>query len=113
MKEELISFDTAKLAKERGFKNGIHYNGMGEYFTNTTQSLLQKWLREKHQLSVCIDFRDTDGRKVEGINQVYYDVMIYRLSGGDAWKKIKMSEISDNYEEALEKGLQEALKLIE
>ena len=136
MKEQLITFETAKLAKEKGFDwmcedgyyedNGDFWEDWDLYLSDhykkrlisqnvcgaPTQSLLQKWLREKHQLSVCVDFRDTNTSKVEGINQVYYDVMIYRLSGGDAHKKHKINEISDIYEKALERGLQEALKLI-
>lgn len=128
MKDQLISFETSKLAKEKGFDikvpNVWYNNGVSkcrivtsdtlfdtEYYAST-QSLLQRWLRDVHNLSVCISFRKVDGKKVDGINSVYYDVFIYYLTGGDAWKKIHMSEISDVYEEALEKGLQEALKLI-
>ena len=66
MKEQLISFSTAKLAKEKGFDNydvanyyreGINYalNNSGTStikevgnYPAPTQSLLQKWLREKH-----------------------------------------------------------------
>lgn len=143
MTDTLITFETAKLAKEKGFneKTKKSYSTdkavyerhnraldltkpifdtdyLNEYwkaqdiFKAPTQSLLQKWLRENKQISVCVDFRDTNTPKVEGINSVFYDVMIYRLSGGDAWKKIRIKEIDDNYEKALEKGLQEALKLI-
>ena len=74
--------------------------------------LLQKWLRDEHRLTVCVDFRHSETNKIEGINSPYYDVNIYRISGGDAWKIIKISQIRDNYEEALEEGLYETLKLI-
>lgn len=128
MQDQLIEFNTAKLAKEKGFnvhcKNiydvagqlwineDFPYNSANDSLFAPTQSLLQRWLREVHQLSVCVDFRKTKTFKVRGINSVYYDVMIYRLSGGDAYKLHKMNEISDNYETALEKGLFEALSLI-
>lgn len=147
MQDTLITYETAKLAKEKGFNlETLHYyyknelvepyleNGsstdvefrvdledlydyhnkpyLKERCSAPTQSLLQKWLREKHKLSVCVDFREVEGPKIDGINSVYYDVNIYYLMGGDAWKKIKIKECSDDYEEALEVGLQEALKLI-
>ena len=117
MEDQLITFETAKLAKEKGFKNGIHYNGMGEYFTNTTQSLLQKWLREVHSIDVVIG----PERYKTGVNYMVqaqkWDLSVDEDSHynfvvkGSYW-------FNDNneyptYEDALEKGLQEALKLIE
>ena len=87
MKEQLINFETAKLAKEKGFneptinywERGIDGNGWalftsGSLLTNIedltstyfnkkeicgefsapTQSLLQRWLREKHNLHIVI-----------------------------------------------------------
>ena len=67
------------------------------------QSLLQKWLREKHNLIV----------EVEGIN-CYIDISFIKYYNwnilGNQYKE------SDNeyntWEEALEQGLKEALKLI-
>ena len=140
MEEQLISFETAKLAFEKGFPqepNKLrvpYYNYKGEIkgdvteflkrylkkedttgyenISAPTQSLLQKWLREVHKISVCIDFRHSDTNKIEGINSVYYDINIYRLHSGDAYKIINMSQISDIYEKALEIGLQQALGLI-
>lgn len=126
MQDTLITYETAKLAKDKGFNWWTEYQYVernGRVFLSTdkmseidepapTQSLLQKWLREKHRLSVCVDFREVEGPKIDGINSVYYDVNIYYLMGGDAWKKIKIKECSDDYEKALERGLQEALKLI-
>jgi hypothetical protein len=73
---------------------------------------IQKWLRDTHNLAVCVDFRETKGKRVRGINSVCYDVMVYRLFGGDANKLYKHTEYDDNYERALEKGIQEALKWI-
>ena len=129
MKEQLINFETAKLAKEKGVKldiNGLYwedgsydsgenalvYEEFQDVMSAPTQSLLQKWLRDVHKISVCVDFRHSETNKIEGINSVYYDVNIYTLSQGDAFKTIKLSQINDSYEEALEIGLQEALKLI-
>jgi hypothetical protein len=48
MQEELITLETAKLAKEKGFD---YFNGI--YKTQrSTQSLLQKWLREIHKIDI-------------------------------------------------------------
>ena len=67
MEEEKVNFDTAKLAKEKGFdwntgksymSNGILFeheivHHAGEHFPFApTQSLLQKWLREVHNIIV-------------------------------------------------------------
>lgn len=82
MKEQLVSFETAVLAKEKGFDehcnhymedtkepytntDGSVYNnkdldcpyfkeGVGAVCAAPTQSLLQKWLWEKHNLYVCV-----------------------------------------------------------
>lgn len=131
MKEQLISFETAKLAKEKKFYD-INVNGkvrisqdymydsdghihsfyelfkgdfkIGEdsLYNAPTQSLLQKWLREKHNIHVNVSYDLTFTFKING-----------DLKGNPY---IKYSEISDfwgrTYEEALEKGLQEALKMI-
>ena len=50
MTEQLISKETAVLAKEKGFDLNNHLkNG-----NPPTQSLLQKWLREKHNIDISI-----------------------------------------------------------
>lgn len=80
MTEELISFETAKLAKEKGFDEICYYlydleeesigafeNGKfhknskinlpirsEDIVTAPTQSLLQKWLREEHRIHITI-----------------------------------------------------------
>ena len=85
MTDELIQFETAKLAKEKGFdlmhecKDGFHPD-TGEVLSPTfwdyvlgdkrlvgrpTQSLLQKWLREVHELDIeieCVwrEFKDSN-----------------------------------------------------
>jgi len=138
MKEKLITLETAKLAKEGGFnekcdkafinyycehyKGGrkyqiqlFHqniYNGPNPIYQAPTQSLLQKWIREVHNYHISITYKEVKGSKIEGINSVYFDIEIYYLSDGGAYKKIKVSQYSDNYEKALEKGLKETLKLI-
>ena len=69
--------------------------------TAPTQSLLQKWLREKHNIIVLVDY--------EGIDGYYYKYYYYI-------NEVKKYNASDKnyitFEEAYEIGLQEALKLI-
>jgi hypothetical protein len=119
MTEQLVSFDTAKLARQKRFNIGYEsYNNIGQlndfgmsggYYDysdksfegNTwaapTQSLLQKWLREVHKILLWVEPLAIDKWEF-GIN--------YPNGGfGDAKEY-------NTYEEALEIGLQEALKLI-
>lgn len=128
MEEELIKYNTAKLADEKGFRivceyvinedddenSSLQYTGE-PYFTheetieataNTdiphylcpTQSLLQKWLREEKNINVFV---------VPAIKEEHYEWLIKY----DYYEK-ECDEAFGKYEEALEKGLQEALKLI-
>jgi hypothetical protein len=130
MKEQLISFETAVLAKEKGFdwlcnnytnerdgdnfsnENTIisykNYNCIYATYSRPTQSLLQKWLREVHNIHVNIDCN---------AGGWYYELMkcngttIYIEKGrnkGMAYQGFNY----ETYEEALEAGLQESLKLI-
>ncbi len=62
MKEELISFVTDKLAKEKGCsmnafsrmynQDGVFSSPYKKTYPAYTQSLLQKWLREVHKIQV-------------------------------------------------------------
>lgn len=169
MKEQLISFETAKLAKEKGFDesctNMWYYNpkykddpelhpgttshrkfvncsenymgcNTSDYEESTitikdllkkpsdypaeknlypapTQSLLQKWLREEHGIRVlesCPLPEQT--RKHSEYLSKRVDSIIFNAYHKD-WNP-KLIEISceDTYEEALEAGLLEGLKLI-
>lgn len=136
MKEQLISFKTAKLAKEKGFDipchhgyrmfeeehkwtgqlrnfdnfevNGIPHvavNGLNfPHVTAPTQSLLQKWLREIHYSFVL---------PVPGIDGMQGDWMCSIMRPGkQPFEDFIESTNNKTYEEALEKGLQEALKLL-
>tara|TARA_R110000868_G_scaffold308542_2_gene570025 strand:+ start:143 stop:592 length:450 start_codon:yes stop_codon:yes gene_type:complete len=145
MKEQLITFETAKLAKEKGFDIGVnqsyiiykesynydddpnhresykvndieinsHYhvnnykgidlsNELYEAYSAPTQSLLQRWLREVHKIDV---FCDCIG------SGKYYSV-IYDNNIKEGNDKVFEQEKETSYEEALEVGLQESLKLI-
>ena len=143
MKEKIIEFETAKLAKEKKFEVGvrgsfIHYlddrvneqDGTSgpfgwkkdectydsSYFINNwkeidfsndaykcyaapTQSLLQKWLREEHNIHIIIPY--TCGYTI-----------VFNLLNKDGLCEYPNHRYYNTYEEALEIGLIEALKLI-
>jgi len=140
MKEELVTYKTAVLAKEKGFKSievAAYYNTCNEkgnpgitlitddgiddwnaleegkygYFTSKeeklysapTQSLLQKWLREKHDLHI----------------QIAHSWKIQKQFWSNGVTNLKTLQflqghylLYKTYEEALEAGLQQTLKII-
>ena len=138
MEEQLISFETAKLAKEKGFEEFVSYCYLkdkklyGTYslmneddsafidimdgnelenhnssdfdrYSAPTQSLLQKWLREKHHLIIIVAYQYE-------YDSTSYSYWIYKENNSlpiNQW----VNDLN-TYEEALEMGLQEALKLI-
>ena len=113
MEEKLITYDTAKLAKEHGFdwKHTDFYidkakNGDYTDLPCVPQSFLQKWLRDKHNIYVTItqDFYTT------GINFLC-QVLIYDPTDDyNCTHKLSSGLYGDNhefptYEDALEFGL--------
>lgn len=110
MEEQLITFETAKLANKKGF-NIIclyRYNTLGKLtegiiFDNKdipapTQTLLQKWLREKHNLHIAIHYHKS----------TKYDYVVDNSMGNG----IDCGLFYDSFEEALEDSLYKALQLI-
>ena len=123
MEEQLITFETAKLAKEKGFDltsdKGYYKHGSEKDFSHLllwrdsepnepefgyapTQSILQKWLREVHNHIVFVRPYSTRGDYV--IN--CYRAVIYKS------KKYEEFSIKETWEEALEEGLKIALNYI-
>ncbi|WP_302295952.1 hypothetical protein [Bacteroides finegoldii] len=125
MTEELITLETAKLLKEKGFNeyckdiiredNGRMMQSVfrtnkdlpkGAY-SRPTQSIAAKWLRETKNLHISI-IRNACGYGYDickADNGTHITDGIFKGSNdGGQW---------DTYEEALEVGIQEALKLVE
>lgn len=119
MQEKLITLKTAVLANEKGYTNSNNKIGLytednkyhpcmahwlmdyTEFYLAPTQTLLQKWLREVHNIDVFV----TRVAVFQNRNLYSYGVI----------KNIDLcldAESYVTYEEALENGLQEALKLI-
>ena len=99
MEDTLIKFETAKLAKEKGWNGDF----IESHKILTTQSLLAKWLREKHNIYVTSQIGNLDF-----INTYHYEIRYID-------KNKFMCKVNGNfktYEEAYEIGLQKALKLI-
>lgn len=122
MKEQLITFDTAKLAKKAGVNidtnkfythrgtlcesgecdnQNLYYGSYGAY----TLSLLQKWFREKYNIHIVVM-----PEKFDRDNTCIYKYIIFNRSNVSI--KLDSSGIVGNYEETLEKGLNEAFKYI-
>jgi hypothetical protein len=143
--DELISFETAKVAKEKGFRPEKDWNPeyvSGYYFDDTaeikkdpvlteiqeedwsestkflapTQTSLQKWLREKHNLHVSVQLRyksDSDSRiawyyDIEAMKVAY---LIKDLGYHFEWVD-SGTDFHETFESALEQGLLKAMELI-
>ena len=139
MVEQVISFETAVLAKEKGFKESTstaflikddevfesEWDGFGGWYSDKiknhivfydkkicrpTQALLQKWLREVH----CLDVSMSSCKSKDDL--VMWSVMIYNLkrydTGYNSFHYIEVRAYKDEYEAALEIGLLNALKYI-
>lgn len=115
MEDTLISFETAKLAKEKGYKNhdckkyssdGLKaiYGFVSNPTAAPTQSLLQKWLREVHNIIVEVLVFDKGFLEKD---KFCFQWRVYNKTE-DWFTGFEYK----TYEEALEAGLQEALKLI-
>ena len=128
MEDTRITFETAKLAKEKGFPqepNKLkvpYYNYKGEFngdvtdflrkylreedtsdvesVSAPTQSLLAKWLRKEHSIIVLVLY---DGKTF------YYQIQ--RKEWDDCITQFDLT-LDQTYEDAYEIGLQESLKLI-
>lgn len=125
MTEELVTLETAKLLKEKGFNeyckdiiredNGRMMQSVfrtnkdlpkGAY-SRPTQSIAAKWIRETKNLHISI-IRNACGYgydicRSDNGTHITYGIFDGPNDGGQ-W---------DTYEEALEVGIQEALKLIQ
>lgn len=112
MTEELVTLETAELLKEKRFLGRKYIIDVSTllhcyiFLSVPPQSVAQKWLRETQNIHICI-YNCACG----------YGYEISKADNGthiasSAYKGTNDGEEWDSYEEALEAGLQEALKLI-
>lgn len=133
MKEPLVGFKTAKLAKKKGFpQTFLHFQyinlkkskwklysstdadeldnsiGIGESIrcSAPTQSLLQKWLRETHNIHIGITL--ASDYELNILIPYVYEIYIYKNGIYHVNR-----EFYDTYEQALESGLFQSLNLVE
>jgi hypothetical protein len=112
IQEEFVTLETAKLLKEKGFKERKYFIDVStlhhcyKYLSVPPQSVAQKWLRETKNIHICV-YNCACGYGYEiskADNGTHITSSVYEgTNDGGKW---------DTYEEALEAGLQEALKLI-
>ena len=126
VEESYVSFDTAKLLKEVGFdvpcrdfftiegdgnvviteaRSCRYHNSFEDCFiSRPTLALAARWLREKHKIHVGADMAYSKLVAEKWIYQIRFTDSI-----GNPYKSVGWF---NDYEEALEAGLQEAIKLI-
>lgn len=130
LKEDLITFETAKLAHKASFtfkgrthdwlsttlpyhedgKRNIDFTYKGELYPAPTQTLLKKWLRKKHNLLVEVNYR-TFG-VVSGNGYFYMVERKNKTKSMNNYIGKTTFEGFEEEEEALEVGLQVGLKII-
>lgn len=121
IEEQIISLETAKLANNKGFnvEGNSFYNRGSNYklqndsiirigddliYEAPTQSLLQKWLRDKFDIHLQIVICLWSIRK--------YQYIIHSETCHKKSSQYLDGAIFGSYEEVLEFGLKECLKLI-
>lgn len=130
MEDKLIEIETAKLAKEIGFDIMCHFffNAGSRWKLQEdnilrqcsdediiecpTQSLLQRWLREVHNINVESNGLPNIGKYRCLFIPMYITPKDYRKTAYIGLNEYYGKINYNTYEEALEAGLQEALKLI-
>lgn len=137
MIESLIKFETAKLAHKKRFFNGssmtyfkdktwaekgvglyINSESNNEVYEVVTQAMLQKLLREIHNIAVtALPFRETNEPKEESVSLCWYYSLVHLnddldILCNEADLGCNESDFYDTYEEAIEEGLISALKQI-
>ena len=142
MKEELISFELAVLAKEKGFPQTLAYDYYmegGKMMTDNhyiphlykedkenlvaapRQSLLQKWLREECGIFICLfiysgfvvpEGEEIDPKKDYPLSKTPIWDIMIHQAGKPMSKPCMELGNRGDYEEVLEAGLRYALKLI-
>lgn len=121
--EDYVSFETAKLLKEKGFPQStfrchyiidgnVHYKsfenrcGFGDYdIIAPTLQMAMKWLREVH--SVYYDIQLLLGSKAEKYGDLQLGVYRLNSSGAYEWK---CWLYADTYKELYEKYIKYCLK---
>lgn len=126
--EELVTFETATLAKDKGFKmvaTTYEYGIDGEIghrnyiphdynirglVSAPTQAILQRWLRNEYKIYVLPS--PTSSTKDGAVSKWFFTLNQDHPSANKEIYYFESETIGKTYEEALEEGLKEGLKLI-
>lgn len=115
IKEDFVSFETAKLLKEKGFDQNCatyyldghvwrHYHGEvilkgKQIYAAPTQAIVMKWLRDIHGWFIHIDVIREASCWLADIQDIKNDVAIYPIK-----------DEFPNYEEAVEAAIKYCLE---
>ena len=108
IEESYVSFETARMLKEAGFEADCDFimDDDGKRLYSPTQSLAARWLREKHRIALDVAFIPPS---VDGDVWQYFVGEMYDM----IWEGVyETGRQYATYAQAMEAGLQEAIKLI-
>jgi hypothetical protein len=105
MEDQLIDLKNIRILSAKGFYFRLNSYGA------TTQSLVQKWLREVHGINIFMSFKP---------NIKKWDFVPYFMSmngeeyvkHNNEYRKVNGDRRYDTYEAALEDGIYESLQMI-
>ena len=119
--EDYVSFETAKLLKEKRFteytlgyylddKDKLYFDRFSDdwnsnhvgYISAPTQQMAMRWLREVHNIVCNID--------IESRNFYYYSIFIIRSSIGAQYQLTSQKPYFETYEEACEAAIKYCLE---
>ena len=105
IEEQFVSFDTARMLKEAGFKANCAFilDDNQERLYRPTQALAARWLREVYNVAIYSLYDDDMEQWFYVIDAFTKNPVINGFQSGSEY---------DDYESAFEDGLREAIKLI-
>ena len=125
--EDYVSFETAKLLKEKGFEgftmfsystNGAtmcgHWENETDWLPKCTLQMVMKWLREVHHIHTEICLYKTSENDVEpkkSRKAPYYTFGVWdTVTGDNVDKRLTNDFIGDIYEQACEAAIKYCLE---
>ena len=105
IEEQFVSFDTARMLKEAGFKANCAFilDDNQERLYRPTQALAARWLREVYNVAIYSLYDDDMEQWFYFVDAFAKNPVINGFQSGSEY---------DDYESAFEDGLREAIKLI-
>ena len=108
--ENYVSFETAKLLKEKGFdvdECEVHYDPEDHTQYDITQQMAMKWLRESHKIHICVEI----GFDVDNKQYYFFVPSVCRFSDKSGEYETPFGEKEfETYEEACEAAIKYCLE---